>query len=278
MPIALSDLRSSVLDMDGVIWTMDDAVPGAAEAIARLRALGLSVSYLTNNSSKTRADYVAKLGLFGITAAEDDIMTSAYATSLVLAREGAVGKRAYVIGEQGLKNELAAKGIEVVEGFDASDVSYVVAGWDRGLTYAKLSAAHGYVVRGGAQFIATNRDATYPDAGGRTLPGGGSIVAALATSTGVEPRTIGKPEPHSLLLLLERDKLAVAECLVIGDRLDTDIALGKLSGAPTAMVLTGISTRSEANALPLAMQPDIIADDLPRLVALMEADGTCTHR
>jgi phosphoglycolate/pyridoxal phosphate phosphatase family enzyme len=270
MSITLSDLRTCVLDMDGVIWTMDDPVPGAAEAIARLRALGLSVSYLTNNSSKTRMDYVRKLARFGIPAAEGDVMTSAYATALLMAKEGACGARAYVIGEQGLRDELSAAGVEVVSGADEPEVSLVVVGWDRQFTYDKLAAAHGYIVRRGARFIATNRDATYPDAGGRTLPGGGSIVAAVATCAGVEPKTIGKPEPHALLLLLEQEGLRLDQCLVIGDRLDTDIALGRRWGAPAAMVLTGISTLEEVEETPADLRPDLVAADLPALVAMLE--------
>ncbi|MCX6361376.1 MAG: HAD-IIA family hydrolase [Armatimonadetes bacterium] len=271
MPITLTDLRTCVLDMDGVIWTMDDPIPGAAEAISRLKSLGLSVGYLTNNSSKTRTDYVRKLAKFGIEAAEADVMTSAYATALLLAKQGSAQSRAYVIGEQGLRDELASVGIDIATKADEPNVTLVIVGWDRQFTYDKLAAAHGYIVRGGARFIATNRDATYPDAGGRTLPGGGSIVAAVATCAGVEPQTIGKPEPHALLLMLEPDGLRLDECLVIGDRLDTDIALGRRWGAPAAMVLTGISTLEEIDATPADLRPDVVAADLPALVDMLEA-------
>lgn len=253
-----------VFDMDGVLYRMDEPLPGAAEAIRRLRARGDAVFYLTNNSSKTRADYVEKLAGFGIPATPDEIMTSGHATAQLMAEWGAVGKSVYVIGEQGLREELAAVGLQLVDYSEETPIDYVVVGWDRQFTYHKLTEAHRAILRG-ATFIATNRDATYPDADGRTLPGGGTIVAAVETCTGVAPRVIGKPEPYTLQLILRRAHAAPADCLVIGDRLDTDIALGKRVGARTALVLTGISTRAEAEAAPPELRPDFLWNDLTEL-------------
>lgn len=253
-----------IFDMDGVLWCMDDPIAGGPEAIARLKARGDAVYYLTNNSSKTRQDYVEKLARFGIEAEVDEVVTSAYATAQILASEGAAGKRAYVVGEAGLRSELEAVGIQVAAVSDTDPVDYVVVGWDRGLSYEKLTNAH-LAVMGGAAFVATNRDATYPDAGGRTLPGGGSIVAALATSTALTPRTIGKPEPFTLDLILQLAGRAREECIVVGDRLDTDIELGLRHGARTALVLTGVSTRAEVDTLPADRRPTYVLENLADL-------------
>src|SRR5438270_5149865 len=109
-------------------------------------------------------------------------------------------------------------------------IDFVVVGWDRGFTYSKLAGGH-LALAAGARFIATNRDATYPDAGGKTLPGSGSLVAALVTCSGQEPITIGKPEPYSLELILRMAGASPQECMVIGDRIDTDLGIGKAVGA-----------------------------------------------
>jgi phosphoglycolate/pyridoxal phosphate phosphatase family enzyme len=254
-----------VFDMDGVLWTMDDPIPHASEVIARLQARGDQIYYLTNNSSKTRQDYVEKLARFGISATQETVMTSAYATAQILRAEGHAGKSVYVVGEQGLRRELEAVGMRLVEYDEGDRVDFVVVGWDREFTYRKLALAHAAIVRGGAAFIATNRDATYPDAGGRTLPGGGALVAAIQTCTGVAPRTIGKPEPHTLQLILRATGAAPHTCLVIGDRLDTDIALGKRVGARTALALTGVTSREDVEAAAPEQRPDLILRDLSEL-------------
>lgn len=256
--------RILVFDMDGVLWAMEDPIPHAADCLAELRQRGVQIRFLTNNSSRTRADYVRKLNRMGIAGAEDEVMTSAYATAQVLVGEGAVGMRVYVVGEAGLRSELADAGMELVSG-DADRIDYVVVGWDRQFTYAKLAEAHRAIVELGARFIATNRDATYPDAGGRTLPGGGSIVASIATSTGLMPRTIGKPERDALDLVLDAAGASLSDCLVIGDRLDTDIQLGVRAGARTGLVLTGVSTLAEVNALPESDRPTFVWPDLSGL-------------
>lgn len=254
-----------VFDMDGVLWAMEDPIPHGAETVKRLRLRGDRVYFLTNNSTRSREDYVAKLGRFGIRAEVSQVMTSAHATALVLRSEGAAGRHAYVVGERGLIAELEGAGLRVVPYREGDRVDYVVVGWDRSFTYQKLAEAHGAIVRGGAQFIATNRDATYPDSGGRTLPGGGSLVAAVATAAGVAPRTIGKPEPHALDLILREAGVPPEQCIVVGDRLDTDIALGKRAGARTVLVLTGVSTESDVAEAPASLRPDTVLHTLADL-------------
>jgi phosphoglycolate/pyridoxal phosphate phosphatase family enzyme len=254
-----------VFDMDGVLFRMDDPLPAASETVGRLQARGDAVYYLTNNSSKSRADYVEKLARFDIQAREEEIMTSAYALGKLFVSLGASGRRVYVVGEQGLKDELLAVGMNLVEYDDEAQIDFVVSGWDRQFSYAKMTNAHLAIARG-AQFIATNRDATYPDAGNRTLPGSGAIVASIETCTGVTPTVIGKPEPYTLELILEMSGHTPDQCVVIGDRLDTDIAIGNRVGAKTILVLTGVSTREEAQSAQDDLKPDVVFKDLSGLL------------
>ena len=254
-----------VFDLDGVIYRMDEPVPGAVETIHRLRNRGDKITYLTSNSSRTREDYVAKLASLGIPAAPEEIMTSAYALAQWFKARSAAGKTAYIIGEFGLKEELTTAGLKIAESplIDPTDpthsakskIDYVVVGWDRSATYGKLADAHRAIVESGATFIATNRDATYPDAGGRTLPGSGALVAALATCTGVEPIVIGKPETYTLELILKMTKTTPRECIVVGDRFDTDILIGNRVGAKTILVQTGVHTEKDLIAFPECHHP-----------------------
>jgi phosphoglycolate/pyridoxal phosphate phosphatase family enzyme len=257
-------MKVNVFDMDGVLFRMDDPLPGAAEAVRRLRDRGESVFFLTNNSSKSRDEYVAKLARFDIPSTPDEIMTSAYATALMFRETGQAGKSVYVVGEAGLKRELQNGGMEIVEDLEERWPDFVVAGWDRQFTYSKLAAAQ-QAISHGATFIATNRDKTYPDTGGRVLPGGGAIVAAIETCTGVVPKTIGKPEPYTLEIILKLSGTSPSDCLVIGDRIDTDIAIGKAVGAFTALVLTGISTMADVKAAPPSWKPDYIWSNLSQM-------------
>ena len=243
---------------------MDDPLPFASETIVRLKANGHDVHYLTNNSSKSRADYVEKLSRFDIEATVEEIMTSAFAAGRLFQQREAIGKSVYVVGESGLKNELASVGMSVVEFEECPTVDYVVVGWDRSFTYKKLTSAH-LAIENGAKFIATNRDATYPDANNKTLPGSGAIVAAVATCTGVDPFVIGKPETFCLNLILESSDYTASDTIVIGDRLDTDIYCGNAAGARTVLTLTGVSSRSEAEAAQGHLKPDVIIDDLSQL-------------
>ncbi len=261
-PIPLST-SVYVFDLDGVIYRMDERIPYAVEAVNQLQQRDAMVYFLTNNSSKSRADYVEKLAHFEIHVGENAIMTSAYALGQLFVERGDVGKSVYVIGESGLKNELDAVGMRVVEYSEDQPIDFVVSGWDRQFSYQKLSEGHLAIARG-AQFIATNRDATYPDAGGRTLPGSGALVAALETCSGVTPLTIGKPEPYTLELIIRQARASPGQCLVIGDRLDTDIGIGKAVAAKTALVLTGVHKRADLASFP-QYTPDFVWNDLSEL-------------
>ena len=258
-----------IFDLDGVLYLGDTAIPYAADAVRRLQDAGKQIYFLTNNSGKTRAEYRKKLAdVNGLDVPESAIFTSAYATALYLKQRGAAGRSVFVIGEPGLAAELSASGglIPMTEPDSAEvhDIDYVVVGIDRQFTYDKLRFAHAAITRGHAQFIATNRDATFPMEAGE-IPGGGSLVASLATATGREPVTIGKPETHAYEAILDAAGITAADSVMVGDRLDTDIAVGRRAGAGTVLVLTGVTSEEKAQAAPPEWRPDRIIGDLREL-------------
>lgn len=258
-----------VFDLDGVLYLGETAIPHAADAVRRLQDSGKAVYFLTNNSGRTRADYVEKLArVNALVVPESSIFTSAYATALYLKARGAAGKSVFVIGEPGLAQELAESGamrtVTIPDSVPPGDINYVVVGIDRQFTYDKLRFAHAAITRGTAQFIATNRDSTFPMETGE-IPGGGSLVAALATAAGREPITIGKPQTHAYEAILQAAQLPAAQSVMVGDRLDTDIAVGKRAGAQTVLVLTGVTSRETADAAPPEWTPDTIIGDLRQL-------------
>jgi phosphoglycolate/pyridoxal phosphate phosphatase family enzyme len=259
-----------VFDLDGVLYLGETAIAYAAEAVTRLRDAGKQIYFLTNNSGRTRADYRRKLAqVNGLDVPEETIFTSAYATALYLKQRGAAGRSVFVIGEPGLAAELAESGglvpITQPDQVDFHAIDYVAVGIDKNFTYDKLRFAHAAITRGHAQFIATNRDATFPMETGE-IPGGGSLVAALATATGREPVTIGKPETHAYEAILQAAKATAADSVMVGDRLDTDIAVGRRSGAFTVLVLTGVTDSVQAHSAPPEWRPNQIIGDLRELV------------
>ncbi len=273
--VDVSNLSAFIFDLDGVIWRGDKAIEGAVESIARLQAAGKRCTYCTNNASSTPADYVEKLAAMGITAAEEDIMTSALATALYLSSQLTGQFSAYVVGEEGLVSILRKTGARVVtmQGMNpitndiiedtAFPVDCVVVGIDRSFNYDKLRLAQRFIMNG-ARFIATNRDATFPVADG-VVPGAGAIVAAIETASGVSPLTIGKPQALMPMLLLQKFNFAAETTAFVGDRLNTDIVAAHRASMPAIFVATGISTREDAERARGQQKPDAIFADLPEL-------------
>ncbi len=258
-------IRGVVLDMDGVLIRGDRALPGAPEAVDRLREQGRIVSFVTNNSIRHRRDHCAKLRRLGFEANEGEIVSSASATALYLkqSRPDGIG-RVFVIGEDGLAEELREAGAHVVEGSDGVD--FVVVGMDRWFTYAKLARAQ-QAIFGGARFIATNTDPVFPTEHGFD-PGGGTMVAALETAVRRPPDAIvGKPHTLGLEVMLGQMGLAPAEVAIVGDQLSTDIVAGNRAGLTTILVLTGISTREEGERAEGDMRPDVVAKTVVEAVA-----------
>lgn len=251
-----------ILDMDGVLYRGNQALPGAREIFPALRGAGLSFLLLTNNSTLSQQQYADKLARMGITVPPELIVTSGVATSLYLMQHYPEGGGVYVLGESGLLTTLTAG----VPGFraDGWQPKFVVVGLDFHFNYDALQRACS-AIRGGAVFIATNTDATLPVEGGEQWPGAGSIVAAVRTCSGVEPVVIGKPNPFIGQMALLKLDLPAEQVLCVGDRLETDIALGKSVGMKTALVLTGVSQQEDIRQT--GVEPDYVFEDLPTLMA-----------
>jgi len=273
-----------LVDLDGVVYRGSEPVPGVAAVLADRVARGDDVVYVTNNSMHYRADYVTRLAAMGAPITAETVVSSARATALHLARHEPDIRRVLVLGAGGLERELRDQGLEVVtaghaatrmhqEGIDgwaaAGAPDAVVTGLDPNLTYLRLTAAAD-CIRAGARFIATNRDPIYPTERG-LRPGAGSIVAALEATTGITPLSIGKPGPHLLELAAEAVGRRASEAIMIGDGIGTDLAAARAAGARCVLMLTGVTTRVQVEALPPDEQPTAIAADADELAAALEA-------
>ena len=246
---------SWVLDLDGVVWLADTPIPGSADAIERLRAAGTRVVFMSNNSDPTVGEYVAKLGRMDISAAPDDVITSAQAAAAMLEP----GSTALVCGGPGVKEALTERGVKTLR---TGNADAVIVGWHRDFDYSRLDAAFS-AVAAGARLIGTNDDPTYPTPDG-PLPGGGALVAAVAYAAGIPAEIAGKPNAPIVELL--RARVATTE-IVVGDRPSTDGALAANLGATFGLVLSGVTTLSESDAY-AASDPDnvVVAADLAAIV------------
>jgi HAD superfamily hydrolase (TIGR01450 family) len=243
-----------VLDLDGVVWLSGRALPGAPEAIERLRGEGHRVLFLTNNSGPRLADHVAALQAAGVPAAPEDVVSSAHAAASLLTP----GSSALVLGGPGVVEALEQRGVRLVGPADRPDA--VVVGRTVEFGYDELAAAS-TAVRAGARFVATNLDPTYPTPDG-LVPGAGAIVAAVQVAAGRDPEVAGKPFPPTAVLVRER---ADDVEMVVGDRLDTDGAVAHLLGVRFGLVLSGVTTAAD---LPADPPPDLVAADLAALVEM----------
>jgi 4-nitrophenyl phosphatase len=254
--------KGVILDMDGVLYRGDHALPGATTLLPALQRAGVSVILVTNNATRTPARVVQKLAEMGITAPAEAVLTSAMATARWLHTQAPDGARLYVVGSPDLgKVVLEPPGFTL----DAEHPDFVVVGLDTEVTYAKLRTAALAIARG-ARFIATNLDSSLPVEGGVQWPGAGAIVAAIATTVGRPPdMVLGKPEPTLYEQALTTLGLGRAEVLAVGDRVETDIVAGKRAGIATALVLTGITPPDAVAGLPPDHRPDYVFNNLDEL-------------
>lgn len=271
-------IRLVILDLDGVIYRGADPVAGARELVTWLHEVGVTVRFATNNSMVTRAGYVERLGAMGIATAAEEIATSAWVTGEYLRRDAPAVHSVLGVGGDGMREELVSAGLHVTmadaEGppeqpggrlsrrFDA-----VVVGLDPGVDYQRLSIAMS-AVSDGARLIATNADARYPTPAG-FLPGAGSIVAALATATGVTPEVIGKPEPAMFEAIVEASGVPASEAVVVGDNPDADIVGARRAGCASILVLTGVADAAAAAGLDGERRPDAVAAGPDEVRALL---------
>lgn len=254
MPSLSERYDSFLFDLDGVLYLGGEPVPGAPEALATLRVAGRRVAFVTNNSARTPAAVAERLRGVGIEADAEEVTTSALATAELLAGRGC--RSAFVVGEEGLTEALTAAGIDVLQA-GAASADAVVVGWDRRADYAKLRTASILIDRG-ATFVGTNADASFPAADGTRWPGAGALLAAIATATGARPEIVGKPNAPLYVAALARAGGGVP--LVIGDRLDTDIAGAAALGWDSLLVLTGITRRQDLAAS--SVIPTYVGEDL----------------
>ena len=247
-----------LLDLDGVLYRWPEPIAGSPEAVERLRAAGKRIAFVTNNSSRTPEQVAERLGSLGIRAEPDEVVTSALATATLLAERGT--RSAFVIGEEGLRTALAEVGIELV---DASDgvVDAVVVGFDRTADYTTLKDGAVFVERG-ASLVGSNPDPSFPAPGGELWPGAGALLAVIETTSGRRGEVVGKPETPLLRRAL--DQAGGGRPLVVGDRLDTDIAGAVGLGWDSALVLTGSTRRDDVDASPWT--PTFVVDALADLL------------
>jgi 4-nitrophenyl phosphatase len=250
--------KGLIFDIDGVIWRNKVPIGDTTRIFEKLVFSNIRYAFATNNSTKSREEYHLALTAIGIPLTIDQLFTSATVTAQYLAANFDPGAEIYVVGMPGLEETIRQRGFRIGTGSPAA----VVVGLDSNFNYEKLSIANRWI-RNGAIFIGTNPDASLPSQH-EILPGAGSILAAVATASGTDPLIIGKPQPEIFRQALAHLALTAEEALVIGDRLDTDIAGGQGAGCPVALVLSGVSDRASAEA----WQPgiDYIAADLSALV------------
>ncbi len=264
-----------VFDLDGTVYLGSAALPGAVEAVGELRRRGKKTLFVSNKPLEPGSQYAAKLTRLGIPTPPEDVITSAYVLGYHLAHH-MPGLRLYVIGETSLRAELRGHGLHIVEELDGQDpkevldpsgIDAVVVAFDRTLDYRKLNTAYQALVHG-ARFFATNGDKVCPMPGG-AIPDAGATIAALETISGRKLELLaGKPSPLILNVAMQRMGLPPERCMMVGDRLETDMRMGQQAGFATAAALTGVSTR--AHIAQMDQPPDFVIEGLLDLLELTE--------
>lgn len=271
----LKDIKLAIFDLDGVVYRGESLIPNADRVIQELKDLSIKVIYNSNNSTNTRQKYVERLKKFKIPSKISDFYTSASITSAEITK---IKKKAniFVIGENGLKEELKAMGHTVINDISNYDnVDFVIVGLDRDFNYQKLLIAQKCILEGKAQFYATNADATLPVSRGLD-PGAGVMVKAVETCTEKKPiKIFGKPQFFGIELILKDFKIPANETCIFGDRLNTDILAGNRAGIISVAVLTGVTSREmidnikkkskESNSFDKNLIPDFIINSLDEI-------------
>lgn len=277
-------VRLVVFDLDGVIYRGTEPIAGAPELVGWLHERSVAVRFATNNSMVERRGYVTRLAAMGIPTVEDEIVTSTSASIEHLRRHVPDVRRILAIGAAGMRTELLEAGYDAVmadevardaaeegipDGGPLTDrYDAVLVGLDPQVDYARLAVAMS-AVEAGARLIATNADTRYPTPAG-FLPGAGSIVAALATATGVTPEVIGKPAPAMFTAIFEASGVDAAHAVVVGDNPDADVAGAHRAGCAAILVLTGVASAEAADALEGERRPDAVAAGPAEVRRLLE--------
>jgi arabinose operon protein AraL len=255
--------KGFIFDLDGTVYLGEHLIPGAERVIRLLREAGGKVVFLSNKPLYTREDYAAKLTRLGIPTEPAEVVNSTFVLIRYLEKI-APGEKVFVMGELPFVAEMARAGFHLTENPD--EIRYVVAAFDRTFDYRKYNIAF-QAIKKGAHFIATNPDRTCPVEGGE-LPDCAGVIAALEAVTLKKVEVIvGKPSPITVEVALEVMGLGPADCILIGDRLETDIRMGRESGMKTALVMTGVTDRKTLDAFPI--RPDYVFQSIADLESLL---------
>jgi glycerol-1-phosphatase len=260
--VPLADRFDGLLvDLDGVVWIGREPVPRSAETLRSLIDAGKRIVFVTNNPGKPPAVYAKRLLELGVQVEPGQIVTAGMVAARLAAEAAGDGGGAFVIGASALKEMVAAAGARVLEGEGAREAGVVVVSGHRGFDYAELLTAKRALDRG-AGLVATSHDPTMPFPGGE-VPGTGAVLAAVETASGRRATIAGKPEPHLFEMAIEA--VGGGRLAMVGDRISSDIAGGRNAGLETILVLSGTTSRAEAEAAEPA--PDHVLEDLSGLLA-----------
>lgn len=259
--MGMIDFDGLLLDLDGCVYTGRTAVPGAVDALRGLADAGVPVVFLTNNASRSAADVASHIRSFGVAARPDQILTSAIVAAREIASSVPAGSPVLVVGSAALAEQIGNVGLRVVDSADDDPIA-VVQGHSPDTGWRQLAEAS-RAVRSGAQWWATNLDRTFPTERGQ-LPGNGAFVSVVAQTTGATPRVAGKPAQSMMDAGVRA--LGSARPLMVGDRLETDIAGARDAGITAALVLTGVHSEADALAAPESQKPDFLLDDLTAIL------------
>ena len=263
----LEKIRHVALDLDGTIYKGNTLFDFTPDFMQKLDSLGIGYTFLTNNSSRSVREYLDKLHGLGLAATPDQVYTSSLATISYLRTDRPALQRLFIFGTPGLKLEFEQAGFTVVLENYRDEPNAVIVGFDTTMTYHRLCMA-AYWIKQRKPFIATHPDLVCPTDQPTVMVDCGSICAALEKATGIAPdKVLGKPDPTMLKGILERHGLQPYELAMVGDRLNTDMAMARLSGAFGVLVLTGESTAQDAAAIP--QSPDLILPSVKELGELL---------
>ncbi|XP_010929041.2 phosphoglycolate phosphatase 2 [Elaeis guineensis] len=283
----VESIDAFLFDCDGVIWKGDKLIEGVPEALQALRSMGKKLVFVTNNSRKSRKQYAKKFAALGLDVSEDEIFSSSFAAAMFLKLKNfPKDKKVYVVGEEGILEELELAGFTCLGGpgdgkkslqlksdlwFEHDkNVGAVIVGLDQYINFYKLQYATLCIRENpGCLFIATNRDAVGHFTDLQEWPGAGCMVAAICGSTQREPIVVGKPSTFVMDFLLERFQIDTSKMCMVGDRLDTDILFGQNAGCKTLLVLSGVTTLSELQSPSNSIHPDYYARSVSDVIELL---------
>ncbi|SFS06288.1 Haloacid Dehalogenase Superfamily Class (subfamily) IIA [Halomicrobium zhouii] len=258
-------LRGAIVDLDGTVYTGETLVDGADDGVDDLRAAGVTPLFFSNNPTRTGDAFVERLVEMGVDARPGDACSAADVTAAYL-REEHAGASVYLVGSDSLADVLRDEGVTLTG--DPAGADVVLASWTEAFAYEHLQDALDGLDEETA-FLATDPDRTYPVDSGQFVPGTGAISGAMAAAAGREPdRVLGKPSPTALDYALERIGAPAEACLVVGDRLNTELAMGDRAGMTTALVLTGVCDRSDVETA--AVEPDYVLDSLAAIRTVLD--------